>query len=106
MQIELERVAELVGLGLIGALVSLSELIVTEGPATPPGEVYFSIEGSKGELGLYLVSEGLGRAYRLRIRGPSFANMGCLKPMATGGLIADLVATVASLDPVLGEVDR
>lgn len=81
-------------------------MIVTEGPAAPPGEVYCSIEGSKGELGLYLVSEGLGRAYRLRIRGPSFVNMGCLKPMAMGGLLADLVATVASLDPVLGEVDR
>ena len=81
-------------------------MIVTEGPAAPPGEVYFSIEGSKGELGLYLVSEGLGRAYRLRIRGPSYVNMACLKPMTVGGLIADLVAVVASLDPVLGEVDR
>jgi NADH-quinone oxidoreductase subunit D len=81
-------------------------MIVTEGPAAPPGEVWFSIEGSKGELGLYLVSEGLGLAYRLRIRGPSYVNMACLKPMAIGGLVADLVAIVASLDPVLGEVDR
>ena len=81
-------------------------MIVTEGPLAPPGEVWFSIEGSKGELGLYLVSEGLGRAYRLRIRGPSFVNMSCLEPMAKGGLLADLVAVVASLDPVLGEVDR
>jgi NADH-quinone oxidoreductase subunit D len=81
-------------------------MLVTEGPATPPGEVYFAIEGSKGELGLYLISEGLGRAYRLRIRGPSFVNMACLAPMSEGLLVADLIAIVASLDPVLGEVDR
>ncbi|MEM7247926.1 MAG: NADH dehydrogenase (quinone) subunit D [Acidobacteriota bacterium] len=81
-------------------------MIVTEGPVAPAGEVYQAIEGSKGELGLYLVSEGLGRAYRMRIRGPSFVNMGCLAPMGEGGLVADLVAIVASLDPVLGEVDR
>jgi NADH-quinone oxidoreductase subunit D len=81
-------------------------MIVTEGPATPAGEVYFAIEGAKGELGLYLMSNGLGRPYRLRIRGPSFHNMQSLAPMAEGMLIADLIAIVASLDPVLGEVDR
>ena len=81
-------------------------MLVTEGPVTPPGEVYFPIEGSKGELGLYLVSSGLGRAYRLHIRGPSFVNMQCLAPMSEGMLVPDLIAIVASLDPVLGEVDR
>ncbi len=81
-------------------------MLVTEGPVTPPGEVYFPIEGSKGELGLYLVSSGLGRAYRLRIRGPSFVNMQGLAPMSEGMLLPDLIAIVASLDPVLGEVDR
>lgn len=81
-------------------------MLVTEGPVTPPGEVWHSIEGSKGELGLYLVSEGLGRAYRLRIRGPSFVNMGCLAPMGEGMTVADLIAIIASLDPVLGECDR
>jgi NADH-quinone oxidoreductase subunit D len=81
-------------------------MLVTEGPITPPGEVYFPIEGSKGELGLYLVSSGLGRAYRLHIRGPSFVNMQCLAPMSEGMLVPDLIAIVASLDPVLGEVDR
>jgi NADH-quinone oxidoreductase subunit D len=81
-------------------------MLVTEGPVTPAGEVYFPIEGSKGELGLYLISSGLGRAYRLRIRGPSFLNMQCLAPMSEGMLVADLIAIVASLDPVLGEVDR
>ena len=81
-------------------------MLVTEGPVTPAGEVYFAIEGAKGELGLYLVSSGLGRAYRLHIRGPSFVNMQCLAPMSEGMLVADLIAIVASLDPVLGEVDR
>jgi NADH-quinone oxidoreductase subunit D len=81
-------------------------MLVTEGPSTPVGEVYFPIEGAKGELGLYLVSSGLGRAYRLRIRGPSFVNMQVLAPMSEGMLVADLIAIVASLDPVLGEVDR
>lgn len=81
-------------------------MLVTEGPVTPAGEVYHAIEGSKGELGLYLVSDGSGRAYRLRIRGPSFVNLQALAPMAEGGLVADLIAIVASLDPVLGEVDR
>jgi len=81
-------------------------MLVTEGPSTPVGEVYFPIEGAKGELGLYLISSGLGRAYRLRIRGPSFINMQVLAPMSEGMLVADLIAIVASLDPVLGEVDR
>ena len=81
-------------------------MLVTEGPTTPAGEVYFPIEGSKGELGLYLVSNGLGRAYRLHIRGPSFVNMMALAPMSEGMLVSDLIAIVASLDPVLGEVDR
>jgi NADH-quinone oxidoreductase subunit D len=81
-------------------------MLVTEGPVTPAGEVYFPIEASKGELGLYLISNGMGRAYRLRVRGPSFVNMQALAPMAEGMLVADLIAIVASLDPVLGEVDR
>ena len=81
-------------------------MLVTEGPVTPTGEVYFPIEASKGELGLYLVSNGMGRAYRLRVRGPSFVNMQSLPPMAEGMLLPDLIAIVASLDPVLGEVDR
>lgn len=81
-------------------------MLVTEGPVTPPGEVYFPVEGAKGELGLYLVSNGLGRAYRMHIRGPSFVNMQALAPMSEGMLLPDLIAIVASLDPVLGEVDR
>ncbi|MCR4419186.1 MAG: NADH-quinone oxidoreductase subunit D [Clostridia bacterium] len=72
----------------------------------PKGEVYHQIEGSKGILGYYLVSDGSARPYRLHIRGPSFVNLGALPIMAAGGTIQDLVATLASIDIVLGEVDR
>lgn len=72
----------------------------------PRGEVYHQIEGAKGLLGFYLVSDGSKNPYRLHIHGPSFVNLGAFPEMAKGGNVQDAVATLASIDPVLGEVDR
>ncbi len=80
--------------------------IVSEGFRVPPGDVYQSIEGPRGELGYYIVSNGENRPYRVRTRPPSLYNLQCLKGMAPGNLIADLVVMIGSLDPVFGEVDR
>jgi NADH-quinone oxidoreductase subunit D len=72
----------------------------------PVGEVYHSIEGPKGEIGVYMVSDGTGKPYRMRIRPPSFINLQSLKRMSIGHLVADVVALIGTLDIVLGEVDR
>jgi len=80
--------------------------IVSEGFKPPVGEVYASVEASKGELGFYIVSDGSNHPFRFRIRTPSFANLSALPIMIEGGLIADVIATIGSLDIVLGEVDR
>jgi NADH-quinone oxidoreductase subunit D len=72
----------------------------------PAGDVYFSIEAPKGELGVYLVSDGTGKPYRMRIRPPSYINLQSLRRMAVGHLIADVVAIIGTIDIVLGEVDR
>ncbi len=80
--------------------------IVTEGFRPPVGEVYQTIESPRGELGYYIVSDGSARPLRCHVRAPSFANLQALPKMAEGHLIADVVAIIASLDPILGEVDR
>lgn len=80
--------------------------IMTEGFRVPPGDVYQAVEGPRGELGFYLVSDGGNRPYRIRTRPPSLYNLQSLKGMAPGNLIADLVVMIGSLDPVFGEVDR
>lgn len=72
----------------------------------PAGEVFHQIEGAKGILGYYLVSDGSKNPYRLHIHGPSFVNLGAFPEMAIGGTVQDAVAILASIDPVLGEVDR
>lgn len=72
----------------------------------PVGEIYHSIEGPKGELGVYMVSDGTGKPYRMRIRPPSYINLQSLKRMAIGHLVADVVALIGTIDIVLGEVDR
>lgn len=72
----------------------------------PVGEAYVSIEAPKGELGYYVVSDGSTQPYRVRVRPPSFINLQALDRMARGGLIADIVAVIGTLDIVLGEVDR
>lgn len=82
-------------------------MVATEGPKTPRGkEIYFAIEAPKGELGFHLVGSGTNVAQRCHFRSPSFVNLQSLSPMVEGQMVADAIATVASLDPVLGEVDR
>jgi NADH-quinone oxidoreductase subunit D len=80
--------------------------IASEGFAVPEGEVYQGVEAPKGELGYYLVSDGGTKPYRMRIRPPSFVNLGAIEKMAKGAMIADLVAVIGTLDIVLGEIDR
>ncbi len=80
--------------------------VFTEGFRVPEGEVYVAVESPRGELGCYLVSDGTSKPYRCHIRGPSFVNLQTLPAMLRGGLIADAVAVISSVDPVMGEVDR
>jgi NADH-quinone oxidoreductase subunit D len=79
---------------------------VMEGVKAPVGEAYVGIENPKGELGTYLVSDGTAKPVRWRIRPPSFINLSALPQMATGHLLSDLIAINASVDIVMGEVDR
>jgi NADH-quinone oxidoreductase subunit D len=80
--------------------------IFTEGFKVPEGEAYASVEGPRGELGCYIVSDGSANPYRMHMREPSFVNIQCLPHMMRGGLVADAVAVISSVDPVLGGVDR
>jgi NADH-quinone oxidoreductase subunit D len=80
--------------------------IFTEGFKVPEGEVYCATESPRGELGCYIVSDGSAVPYRMHIRGPSFVNVQALPHMLRGGLIADAVAAISSVDPIMGEVDR
>jgi NADH-quinone oxidoreductase subunit D len=80
--------------------------IITEGFEAPEGEVYVGIEAPKGELGYYLVSDGSANPYRMKIRPPSFVNLQALPQMVVGSLLADVIATIGTLDIVLGEIDR
>ena len=81
-------------------------LIVAEGFSIPEGEVYHAIEASKGELGVYMKSNGGPKPERVHFRGPSFINLSALPVMSEGEMIADVVAIIGSLDIVLGEIDR
>ncbi|MDT0260108.1 NADH-quinone oxidoreductase subunit D [Jatrophihabitans sp. DSM 44399] len=80
--------------------------LVTEGFRVPPGQVYVPIEGPRGELGAHVVSDGGTRPYRIHLREPSFINLQATAAMTIGGQIADVIASVASLDPVMGGCDR
>ncbi|CAN5496766.1 NADH dehydrogenase (quinone) subunit D [soil metagenome] len=80
--------------------------LYTEGFHTPVGEAYAGIEGSKGELGFYIVSDGSNRPYRWHERPSSFMNLKALEVLAVGRLIADVIAIIGSIDIVLGEIDR
>jgi NADH-quinone oxidoreductase subunit D len=92
-------------------LTSMEELIhqfilVTQGVDAPPGEIYFGAENPKGELGFYINSRGGGTPHRLKIRAPSFVNLGILPHLLPGHMISDVVAILGSLDFVMGECDR
>jgi len=80
--------------------------LFTEGFKVPPGETYAAVESPRGEVGCYLVADGTGKPCRLHIRGPSFYNLQSMTPMMEDRLIADAVAVISSVDPIMGEVDR
>jgi NADH-quinone oxidoreductase subunit D len=80
--------------------------LFTEGFKVPSGETYVAIESPRGELGGYLVADGSAKPYRFHMRDPSFVNLQCLPVMLRGGFIADAVAVISSIDPVMGGVDR
>jgi NADH-quinone oxidoreductase subunit D len=80
--------------------------LVTEGFQVPAGQVYSAVESPRGELGVHMVSDGSTRPYRVHYRDPSFTNLQAVAAMCEGGQIADVVAAVASIDPVMGGVDR
>ena len=79
---------------------------VMEGVAAPVGEAYLGIENPKGELGYYFVSDGSAKPVRWRIRPPSFINLACLPKLCEGVLLSDVIAINASVDIVMGEIDR
>ncbi|NMN97414.1 NADH dehydrogenase (quinone) subunit D [Antrihabitans stalactiti] len=80
--------------------------LVTEGFRVPPGQVYVAVESPRGELGVHMVSDGATRPYRVHYRDPSFTNLQAVAAMCEGGMVADVIAAVASIDPVMGGVDR
>jgi len=80
--------------------------IFTEGFKVPAGEVYEAVESPRGELGVYLVSDGSANPYRLHVRAPSFVNLQAMPHLMRDGLMADGVAIISSVDPIMGEVDR
>jgi NADH-quinone oxidoreductase subunit D len=81
-------------------------MLVNFGINPPVGEIYHAIEGSKGELGFYLVSNGEGRPWKCKIRSPSFVNLQALPMMVKGYMVSDVVAIVGSIDPIMGEADK
>jgi NADH-quinone oxidoreductase subunit D len=80
--------------------------LVTQGFTVPAGAAYAAVESPRGELGCYAISDGGSAPYRVHVRDPSFVNLQSLPAMVEGGLLADLIASIASIDPVLGGVDR
>jgi NADH dehydrogenase I D subunit len=81
-------------------------ILITKGPSVPEGEVYMGTEVPKGELGFYFVSDGSGKPYRMRVRAPSFVHASVLPRLCQGGLVADVIANIGTIDIVLGECDR
>jgi NADH-quinone oxidoreductase subunit D len=80
--------------------------LFTEGYCVPEGEVYSAVEHPKGEFGIYMISDGANKPYRLKVRAPGFAHLASLEEMATGHMLADVVAIIGTQDIVFGEVDR
>ena len=80
--------------------------LVSEGMHPPAGELYHCVESARGELGYYLVSDGSNRPYRVRVRSPSFPHIAVLEKIMPGHLLSDIIVAIASVDPILGDVDR
>jgi len=80
--------------------------LIMEGIKVPAGEVYQAVEGANGELGFYVISDGSGRPYRVRVRPPCFLAMSALNQMLIGGMIADVIATFGMINMIGGECDR
>ena len=80
--------------------------LFTEGFHVPEGEAYAAVEHPKGEFGIYIVSDGANKPYRLKIRPPGFPHLAALDEMARGHMIADAVAVIGTMDIVFGEIDR
>ncbi|KAA8962881.1 NADH dehydrogenase (quinone) subunit D [Mycobacterium sp.] len=99
-----EHIAKIMGSSM-EALIHHFKL-VTEGIRVPAGQVYVAVESPRGELGVHMVSDGGTRPYRVHYRDPSFTNLQAVAAMCEGGMVADVIAAVASIDPVMGGVDR
>jgi NADH-quinone oxidoreductase subunit D len=80
--------------------------LFTEGYCVPPGEVYSAVEAPKGEFGVYLISDGANKPYRVKVRAPGFPHLAAMNEMAKGHMLADVVAIIGTMDIVFGEIDR
>ena len=100
----LEHIAKIMGQSMESLIHHFK--LVTEGFRVPPGQVYVSVESPRGELGVHAVSDGGTRPYRVHYREPSFVNLQALPAVSEGGMIADVIAAGASLDPLMGGCDR
>ncbi|AQT81134.1 NADH dehydrogenase subunit D [Mycolicibacterium litorale] len=99
-----EHIAKIMGTSMEGLIHHFK--LVTEGIRVPAGQVYVAVESPRGELGVHMVSDGGTRPYRVHYRDPSFTNLQAVAAMCEGGMVADVIAAVASIDPVMGGVDR
>lgn len=99
-----EHISKIMGSSMEGLIHHFK--LVTEGMRVPAGQVYVSVESPRGELGVHMVSNGGTRPYRVHFRDPSFTNLQAVAAMCEGGMISDVIAAVASIDPVMGGVDR
>lgn len=100
----LEHIKEIMGTSMEALIHHFK--IVTEGFRVPVGQVYQAVESPRGELGAHVVSDGGTRPYRVHFREPSFNNLQAVPAMAEGGMLSDVIASVAGIDPVMGGVDR
>ncbi len=99
-----EHIARIMGVSMESLIHHFK--LVTEGLRVPPGQCYVAVEAPRGELGVHVVSDGGTRPYRVHFRDPSFTNLQAVAAMCEGGLVADVITAVASIDPVMGGVDR
>jgi len=99
-----DHIAKIMGRSMEGLIHHFK--IVTEGFRVPAGQCYVAVESPRGELGVHMVSDGGTRPYRVHYRDPSFTNLQAVAAMCEGGMVADVISSVASIDPVMGGVDR